>query len=151
MYVKAKNGKVEAFPYGFGELMRDNPNTSFPDRMPDEALARFDIYPVDMQEIPQPFDNITQNATVVNPTLTDGKWVQTWDITPASASEVSQRLGDLAQNARGTRTALLAETDWSALTDNTLSTEMAVYRQALRDITHQGGFPRNIIWPVKPK
>lgn len=49
------------------------------------------------------------------------------------------------------RAALLAETDWMALSDRTLSPEWATYRQALRDITTQAGFPEEIVWPTKPE
>lgn len=46
---------------------------------------------------------------------------------------------------------LLEETDNYALTDRAeMSEEMATYRQALRDITNQEGFPLNIVWPVHP-
>ena len=48
-----------------------------------------------------------------------------------SAVELDFALGDLRQK----RNKLLAETDYLALSDNTLSTEMATYRQKLRDIT----------------
>ena len=151
MYVKVTNGTVDAFPYGLGELMRDNRNTSFPEQMPDAALAEFGIYPVTPQELPQPFDAVMQNATEGTPVVLGGEWVQTWNVTPASDAEVAQRLGDLAQNARGTRAALLAETDWSGLSDTSMSPAMALYRQALRDITAQDGFPRTIVWPTKPE
>ena len=36
------------------------------------------------------------------------------------------------------------------LTDVVMSSEMATYRQALRDITDQVGFPNTVVWPVKP-
>ena len=54
------------------------------------------------------------------------------------------------QEVRGTRNSLLAETDWMALSDNTMSQEWADYRQALRDITSQEGFPYHVTWPTKP-
>lgn len=44
----------------------------------------------------------------------------------------------------------MAETDYLALSDTTLTPEMTAYRQALRDITTQEGFPYNVVWPVKP-
>jgi hypothetical protein len=150
MYVKVSEGAVVAFPYGFGELRQDNPNTSFPERVDDAFLARYDIHPVVAKEIPQPFDNVMQNASVSDPVLVDGVWVQAWKITYATDEEVTQRLGDLAQNARATRNQLLTETDWAALTDNTLTPQMAAYRKALRDVTDQAGFPKDIIWPTKP-
>jgi len=147
MYVKATDANVEAFPYGASELMRDNPNTSFPESISDEVLARFYVYPVVMQEVPQPFDEITQNVVEVNPTLVDGSWIQTWEVTAASDTEVADRLSALARNVRAIRVSLLAETDWAGLSDTVMTPEMAAYRQALRDITSQDGFPRNVVWP----
>ena len=43
----------------------------------------------------------------------------------------------------------LAETDYLALSDQTLSTEMSTYRQALRNVPAQED-PDNITWPDKP-
>jgi len=151
MYIKVVDGTVVAFPYGLYDLMRDNPNTSFPERMPDEALEQFGIYFATPQEIPQPFDAVTQNAAIGTPVVLGGEWIQTWDITPASDADVAQRLKELAQSARNMRTDLLAETDWAGLSDTVMTPEMSLYRQALRDITSQDGFPRNIVWPAKPK
>lgn len=51
---------------------------------------------------------------------------------------------------RAERDRLLAETDYLALSDNTMSAAMTTYRQALRDITGQAGFPYSVIWPTKP-
>lgn len=55
-----------------------------------------------------------------------------------------------ASEAREKRDALLSETDYFALSDTTLSSDMATYRQALRDVTSQTGFPTDVTWPVKP-
>lgn len=152
MYVKAIDNSVKAFPYGAFELMRDNPNTSFPEQMSDEVLLRFNIYPVTIQDVPKPFDPITQNAVVVKPVFVDGKWVQTWNITPASATEVEQRLNSLASDIRETRKSLLTQTDWTQVSDTPVDKAVwAIYRQALRDITAQSGFPTNVTWPIKPE
>jgi len=54
---------------------------------------------------------------------------------------------------REQRNALIKETDYLALSDNTLSTEMTTYRQALRDITNGVDTVEkcnNITWPTKP-
>lgn len=51
---------------------------------------------------------------------------------------------------RAERDRLLAETDYLALSDNTMSAAMTTYRQALRDITGQAGFPYSVTWPTKP-
>lgn len=44
----------------------------------------------------------------------------------------------------------LAETDYLALSDNTLSAEMTTYRQKLRDITKTATSLDDVVWPTKP-
>jgi hypothetical protein len=62
---------------------------------------------------------------------------------------------DLAATARSKRDALLAASDWTQLPDSPLSADAraawATYRQALRDITDQKGFPGVIEWPEAPE
>ena len=65
------------------------------------------------------------------------------------AVDLDEALGDV----RIKRDKLIAETDYLALSDQTLSTEMSTYRQALRDITN--GITtvtqaNNVTWPTKP-
>ena len=57
-----------------------------------------------------------------------------------------------AETNRATRDAKLAETDFYALTDVTLTAEMTTYRQALRDITTHANWPNlnDDDWPAKP-
>ena len=52
---------------------------------------------------------------------------------------------------RQARDEFLAETDVWALSDRTMTAEQTAYRQALRDITDQAGFPTDITWPPKPE
>tara|TARA_R110000803_G_C11964659_1_gene319095 strand:+ start:1344 stop:1724 length:381 start_codon:yes stop_codon:yes gene_type:complete len=55
-----------------------------------------------------------------------------------------------ADDARVTRSDLLASTDLWGLADYPATAEQTAYRQALRDITAQAGFPTDITWPTKP-
>ena len=57
----------------------------------------------------------------------------------------------LGRPFRQKRNDLLAETDWWATSDRTMTAEKTAYRQALRDITDQSGFPTDITWPTKPE
>ena len=52
---------------------------------------------------------------------------------------------------RTDRNKRLSETDWWGTTDRTMTAEQTAYRQALRDITDQAGFPTDITWPTKPE
>ena len=56
-----------------------------------------------------------------------------------------------AAAARKKRNELLTETDWVVpVTDHSQHAEYMTYRQALRDVTAQTGFPTTITWPTKP-
>jgi len=58
----------------------------------------------------------------------------------------------LAAAARTQRTALLVASDWTQIADApTDKAAWILYRQALRDITDQPGFPTTIIWPDAPQ
>jgi hypothetical protein len=53
------------------------------------------------------------------------------------------------------RNTLLATSDWTQIPNGPLTAEQqqawAVYRQELRDITSQSGYPFNVIWPTPPQ
>lgn len=55
-----------------------------------------------------------------------------------------------AADVRQERNQLLSETDWMAGSDVTMSDEWRTYRQALRDVPAQSGFPTDVTWPTKP-
>lgn len=61
----------------------------------------------------------------------------------------------ITAHARAERDFRLLQSDWTQLSDNMLSNaqkeQWKEYRQTLRDITLQPGFPNNIVWPEKPE
>lgn len=58
----------------------------------------------------------------------------------------------LSSSIRSRRNELLAESDWTQVADAPVDkTAWAEYRQALRDITAQPGFPHDVTWPIKPE
>ena len=78
--------------------------------------------------------------------------------TPISKADIEAQFTavefDMAmEDLRAKRNRLLSETDYLALSDNTLSSEMTTYRQSLRDITN--GLTTKaqvdaVTWPTKP-
>lgn len=66
-----------------------------------------------------------------------------------------QKYNNAAQIAISKRDKLLYTSDWTQIPNNPLTTEQqqawAVYRQELRDITSQSGYPFNVIWPTPPQ
>ena len=68
-------------------------------------------------------------------------------------SQIETQLAEeLAIEVRSERNRLLIETDWTQGRDVVLSNdaEWKTYRQALRDLSSQSGFPSNVTWPTKP-
>ena len=153
MYVLAPNQTVETFPYSIGDLRRDNPNTSFPRNPSNKLLADWNVFPVVDQPKPD-YNPANQDCNQVDPTLDNGQWLMTWEVTAASAEEIAERLADKSDSVRALRNQRLADCDWTQLPDSPLSnadkTTWATYRQQLRAVPEQSGFPWNVIWPTEP-
>lgn len=152
MYALINNGSVTQYPYSAAQLRADNSQTSFPVEMPDERLAEWGVYRVTPTAAPT-VDH-TQTLTEATPMHIDGQWMQAWIVTDASDAEVERRTQDEAAAVRAERNERLVASDWTQVIDSPLTTaqslQWANYRQSLRDITAQAGFPWAIDWPVKP-
>ena len=84
----------------------------------------------------------------------DLEWLDVEQTEPTTA-EIEAEIARLTAEQplvelRAKRNQLLAETDYLALADSTLTDEMRSYRQALRDLPANTVDPANPVWPVKP-
>lgn len=72
---------------------------------------------------------------------------------PADAPPPFVDTAQLEEDARSERNRLLSESDWTQVADVPQATKdkWAPYRQALRDVPQQAGFPDSIVWPTKPQ
>ena len=143
MYVKLNNSHQPiSFPYSLTELRRENPGTSFPANISDETLANYRVHPVTATAAPA-FDPRTQEIDQTAE-LKNNVWTQVWTVVNRSEAEASE-------NIRGERNSRLSKTDYTQLTDAPGDTAAwATYRQALRDIPAQDGFPFTVTWPTEP-
>jgi len=152
MFVKITNGQVTKYPYTVGDLRRDNPNTSFPKTVPETTMAFYGMHPVSYEAAPDydPLTHRLQHSTV--PSLVDGEWKLTKTVVALTADQIADATSAKAAEMRKVRDALLAETDYFALTDVTMDAAMTSYRQALRDITSHANWPylTDADWPTKP-
>ena len=73
------------------------------------------------------------------------------DVTQEEVDATRYRPPATESRVREDRDRLMRETDVWALSDRTMTAEQTAYRQALRDITDQSGFPLDITWPTKPE
>ena len=98
----------------------------------------------------------------------DGKWYTKYILGPvfidqvvdgvtttAAEQEAAYKTAkdtEQAKSVRSTRDTKLKDTDWTQITDATVNkTVWATYRQALRDVPTQSGFPWTITWPTQPE
>ena len=72
----------------------------------------------------------------------------TWSAVSAKKTELTN--AEPMRLLREERNRRLAETDWWALSDHTMSSERTTYRQALRDITDSATSLDDVTWPTKP-
>jgi len=79
-----------------------------------------------------------------------GKWYTKYEKTTATGDAKTAIDNNEANRQRGDRNSKLAETDYLALSDATLTDDMKTYRQALRDLPTTSGWPWNPTWPTKP-
>jgi len=103
-----------------------------------------------IKELYPDFHCIEENGSV----FIDGVEVET-DKSKIDALE-QEKAKEISQtHVRKKRGRLLTESDWVTIratdTGTPVPTEWQTYRQALRDITEQTGFPENIDWPEKPE
>ena len=143
LLVKISNGEVAQYPYTLNDLRREHSHTSFPKTISEETLAKYGVYSVTLLTQPN-YDYLVQSPVLSTVPYLD---VDSWKLS-YTVEDQPQEIAE--ENIRSTRNQLLDDTDWMATTDNTLSAEMTSYRQALRDITSQTGFPYSVEWPVKP-
>ena len=152
MYAKIENGTVVEFPYNKYKIKGDNPNTSFPKEISNDLLLSYGIHQVTREAFPDIDDRTHIVMPKENPELVDGQWVLKWEVTARTAEQIAEYDAGAALSLRQERDAKLAETDWWASSDLTMTAEQTAYRQALRDITSHANWPylEEADWPTKP-
>lgn len=109
---------------------------------------------------------IVENGKIANVAVADSSFAQAqgWIECPAgadigwlidehgNASPPPPDLEGMAKQVRLARDILLTQTDWTQAADVPQATKdkWAPYRQALRDVPQQPGFPQSVQWPEMP-
>jgi len=148
-----ENGEVTQYPVGSAEITSKFPNTCFSLPLEGQDLTSFGAVEVQLTQQPE-HDRATQKVEEGTPAVVDGVWQQTWTVVGLSAEELQQIDDIKASRVRTERDMLLANSDWTVLTDSPLTTakktEWKTYRTALRNITAAEGFPHTMEWPTEP-
>ena len=144
------DGLPTKWPITSGDLKGLYPNVSFPKDIPAEGFEQFGILPLIEHPVPS-FDPAREKVIDQEPEFIGGSWHQQWRVVPLTAAETESAAATTAQSVRTDRNKRLSDCDWTQLPDAPVdATAWATYRQALRDVTAQDGFPWNVQWPPEP-
>ena len=146
MYLKFVDGLASA--YSIDQFRVDNPQISFPSEIPNDILSQYSVYPYYIGEVL----NYNPDTEVLLEGAFEKDVNDLWH-KPYLVKRLS--LEDASNNIRTRRNSLLSDSDWLVIKymeiANTIPEVWSVYRQGLRDITSQTGFPYDISWPIKPE
>ena len=126
------------------------PNTGFPAQLTADIISDFggDV----VLEGPHAMPTRYQVAFRDGVEQIDGKWFTRYSVCDMDQEAKDALDAQQANSQRAYRNTLLAECDWTQLQDAPVDQQAwANYRQALRDVTAQPGFPWDIQWPEKPQ
>lgn len=147
-----KNNEIEFYPYTLTDLRKDNPGISFPDKLDESLYSAFNVYPVLPGEQPELNYDEHLERTVEKKTNNKGEeyWVECWKAVKVNKDTLEKRTKVKEEQVRSLRNERLKDSDWTQLADVNKDASWVAYRQALRDLTRQEGFPWDVTWPEKP-
>lgn len=148
VYTQIENGQAK-YPFvGLENLVLDGVIDSV--NATQEELTAANVVPVTRFTGQIPNDGYKYEAkTLQQP---DGSWAQELLQVPISDAEYQTNVANVAQAMKNGRNAMLRDCDWTQAADVDLPNKAAwaTYRQALRDVPSQSGFPFNVVWPSAP-
>ena len=132
------------------EFRSEFPNTSFPQPLTPDVIDDFGFDPV--LEGPQPTlippYQYAQRDGVIE---VDGQWFTHYIAVTPDDDQKAAMDATQAAAVRTDRNTRLAACDWTQLPDAPVDRDVwATYRQELRDVSSQTGFPWNVVWPSEP-
>lgn len=150
LLIKLENNVPTGFPVVEQNFKLLFPNASFPTYLTPESVEPFGFGLYDYSQIPQ-IDKYKKLVEVAPKKDSNNIWRQSWDIVDMNDAEKKEADSIKATEIRNIRNFKLSICDWTQLNDSPVNKEAwAVYRQQLRDITSQTGFPWEVIWPTTP-
>tara|TARA_E500000331_G_scaffold251488_1_gene241835 strand:+ start:129 stop:587 length:459 start_codon:yes stop_codon:yes gene_type:complete len=144
-----ESGAITKWPIHVTDLQAKAPTVSFSLPLVAANLTDYGVVEITEEALPS-FNSATQKINTSEPTKVDGTWKITSSVVALTSDELAANTARKAETARDTRNNLLMGTDWAAGSDLTMTDAMKTYRQNLRDVPTQGGFPDTITWPTKP-
>jgi hypothetical protein len=147
-YARIENNIVVEYPVFAGDIQLRYPNVSFSiPLVPPEGY-------VGVVGAPFPTIDYTKNVVEGTPELIQDTWTQVWVVSDATPEQIAQRTDQKGNEVRAERNGKLAKCDWTQLYDSPLNPDeklaWGLYREALRMVPQQTGFPWTVNWPPEP-
>lgn len=151
MFIRLKNGAPVEHPLTEQNFRQLFSNVSFPKYYTPTSVEPFGYGIYDYSSPPEVSGY--QKVVEVAPTKNEmGIWIQTWQVSAMTPEEQVEHDSKTAISVRNDRNRRLITSDWTQAIDAPVDkTTWATYRQALRDVTLQPGFPHTVEWPTKPE
>jgi hypothetical protein len=112
------------------------------------------VYQYSMPDGVEQVDGKWYTKHILGPVFTDRPATDTEAAKTAAEQEAEYKAAkdaEQSKSVRASRNTLLTDSDWTQVADSPVDqAAWATYRQALRDITAQEGFPWDIEWPEQP-
>lgn len=153
LVVKIENGLPSGDMQYWGGILTWNPQIPEIAEPTDDELAQHGYARIEYQHQPiqEPLKRVERNGFG---SLGNGHYQNLWLVRDATAEEAQAETDGIVEEVTEQRLYLLRASDWTQLADVPLSAEKKAewntYRQALRDITTQSGYPFNVVWPTEP-
>lgn len=133
-----------------GEFRKLFPNTSLPQQLTETLINSLGAEVV--FEGPQATPTRYQVAFADGVEQIGGKWYTKHSVADMDEEAIAAKDAEQAKSVRAERDKKLADCDWTQVADAPVNkTTWATYRQALRDVTDQSGFPWTVNWPAAPQ
>jgi hypothetical protein len=131
----------------------DKDNFCVARKLTTEQFEKFGVSKLKLVTPPY-FDPATQRRDEGPALLVNGVWNQNYIVSQLTKSEAESKAEEQGRIVRSERDRLLQRTDWTQVDDtpldNVAKNAWASYRQALRDLPDQAGFPFDVNWPSVP-
>lgn len=140
------NTETLEYPVLKQDIFAAFPNTSF------EAEFKAPYPFAEVIEVIPATQNPYQKITEAFPVYSNGQWNKVYVIENMTPIEIQAVNNKKASVIRNKRSALLLQSDWTQVLDAPVNQQAwSTYRQSLRDITAQPGFPLEVTWPQQPE
>lgn len=160
MYAYFDSDTLVEYPTSIQQLKKHYPSTSFPKNIQEFDYTSFGVVKVEDSDQPD-FNPDVERVVEGTPVKVGSIWQRHWVVELLSPDEQQQILDNKANAIRAERDRKLAESDWRIIyeTEKAATDGLGVqypqvwadYRQALRDLPQQPGFPANVTWPDLPQ